>query len=166
MLPKHAPTALLAGLLVLISALPALAQSSDIPPPPEPSNGPALAVPESPIVTITFPNAKSVQDRSRGRQYGIVGIRPNEVVDIALEFSPQWAHRLLAIEALDGGRILAQRSATVAADGSASVRFQVGNDPGLYRLSITGAGAPALLRFWVPDPQNPRANPTVLVPER
>lgn len=163
---KYALPVLLAGSLLLTSAAAALAQSADIPPPPEPSNAPALVVPEGPKVTIIFPNAESLQDRSRGRQYGLVGIRPNELVEIALQFSTQWAQRLLSVEALDGGRVLAKRNVVVAADGTASVRFLVGHDPGLYRLSITGAGAPALLRFWVPDPENSRANPPVLVPAR
>lgn len=97
--------------------------------------------------------------------FRVAGIRPHETIDIKLQFSSEWAGTPLVLQALDGGNVSATpKNAVIAEDGTASFRFQAGDQPGLYRVSIIGAAGGSTLKFWIADPKNPKANPPVLNP--
>lgn len=78
--------------------------------------------------------------------------------------SAAWNGQPVAIQALDGGTILSvsQPSNTNAV---ASIGFQGGAKPGLYRIVVTGTGPPAVLQFWIRNTVKPGAyRPPVLNP--
>jgi hypothetical protein len=136
-----------------------------IPPVPAPTVAPALPHKAGPSATITFAGSEPFKTRSKSGLFRLTGIRPGEVVEVKLQFPSEWAKTNVVIQALDGGNVSAQaKDALVAADGSASFRFQAGNQPGLYRVSAIGGGSSSILKFWVADPKNPKANPPVLNP--
>lgn len=136
-----------------------------IPPAPAPTVAPALPSKAGPSATITFPGNAPFKTRSKSGLFRLAGIRSGEAVEIKLQFPIERANTPLVLQALDGGSLTAQpKTAVIAADGSASFRFQAGDQPGLYRVAVIAAGGNSTLKFWVADPKNPKANPPVLNP--
>jgi len=83
-------------------------------------------------------------------------------VNISLPVSAS-AEATVAVRPLDGGEIIGSARVSVT-NGSASIGFQAGSQPGLYRVVVDGGGTTATLQFWVANPLNARANPPVLNP--
>lgn len=164
---KYAPHVLLACSLLLTLAATALAETPDIPPLPAPTVAPVLQERIEPKATLQFNGATPLKLRSRGGFFPLTAIRPREVVEVKVQFPVALAKTPLIIQAPDGGELLgSSKGVVLGADGTAAFRFQVSDQPGSYRLSISGAGSNTLLKFWVSDPQNPRANPPVITPQR
>lgn len=138
-----------------------------LPAPVEPST-PELVPPGAvaglrPIATFTFGNGQKIKARSTTRRFRLVGLYPGEIVDIALQFPAGLANSATA-QSLDGGKLISFSKSPLGVNGVASIRFQAGTEPGLYRVFVPGTSPPVLLQFWVADPNNPRANPPVVNP--
>ena len=141
------------------------AQLPEIPPLPGPTITTAPPAENGPAATLSFPGEKSLKTKSRKGRFPLAGIRPNESVEIQLQFAADWADTPITVQALDGGKVLAKaKDAIIAADGTTSFRFQAGAQPGLYRIQVITADSISTLKFWVADPENPKANPPVLNP--
>jgi hypothetical protein len=116
-----------------------------------------------PSATITFADTTEIIVRSTTRRFQLVGLHPNETVDIALQFFAALPGTSVTAQPLDGGSIISfsiDRGSDLV-----SVRFQVGSQPGLYRIRLPGLAEAPLLQFWVADPNNPNANLPVVNPE-
>jgi hypothetical protein len=145
-----------------VQALPSAAQSPAIPPPP-PNLSLAPRSDLGPVVTISHANAASVRTQGRGGHFRLLGIGAHETVNVRLQFSPSFAGTAFFASALDGGESSASRpNSVIAADGTTSIRFKAGDQPGLYRVLIIAGEDRSLLSFWVADPKNPKANRPVL----
>ena len=132
---------------------------------PTPTPTPPVPVDLGPSATITFADARQIKVRNKTGRFRLVGLHLNETVDIAVQFSAVLPSSSALAQALDGGKILSFSINSGGVSGLASIRFQAGNQPGLYRIRVAGVGAPPLLQFWVADPNNPKANLPVLNPE-
>jgi hypothetical protein len=93
----------------------------------------------------------------------MVGLHPNESVKITLPISADGIGKPAAIQLLDGGTILAVTQASIT-NPEASIVFQAGTKPGVYRVAVRGAGPPATLQFWVRNTQTPTAYAPVVNP--
>jgi len=163
---KYTPHVLLACSLLLTLAATTLAETPDIPPLPAPTVAPVLQERIEPKATLLFNGATPLKMKGKGA-FPLTAIRPREVVEIKLEFPLAAANAPLIIQAADGGALVGSpKGVVIGADGAAAFRFQVSDQPGLYRLSINGGGSSTMLKFWVSDPQNARANPPVITPHR
>lgn len=150
---------------ICLNAPTLIAQSPDIPPLPGPTILSPPPAENGPSATIALAGKAQFKAKSRKGRFPLAGIGRLEAADIQLQFPGGWANATIIIEALDGGRVLGTpRSNVIAADGTASFRFQVGDKPGLYRILLICAGNSSTLKFWVADPENPNANPPVLNP--
>ena len=133
------------------------------PPLPEPTIAPAQSVESGPSAKMTFVGQPSFEMQSRKGRFLLAGLRPHETVDIQLQFSTRWANKSIVVQALDGGNLSTQPgNSVIAADATVSFRFQAGDQSGLYRVLVIGGGGSSTLKFWVPDPANPKANPPVV----
>ena len=152
----------LAICLVLFYASRINAQS--LPPPtPPPIDEPVPG--DRTSATVFFADATEVYAHSIDGRFRLVGLHLNETVDITVQFPTGWEKTHLTVQALDGGDLFPQSADTVIADdGSTSFQFRAGNQPGLYRISMIGAGGSSILSFWVADPTNPQANPPTANP--
>jgi len=113
--------------------------------------------------TIDFGDNQSVTANSNGAIFDRVGLQPNQVVDVTVQFSPGAAGRTIIAEPLDGGRVIGSTSKlVVAADGTLSFSFQAGHDPGVCQVSLHDGAQEVGLQFWVLDQQNPQENPPVI----
>lgn len=118
-----------------------------------------------PTATYSFGDGKRLTSRSRTGRFRLVGLRGGEAVDVALQLPARLPNNSAMAQPLDGGKLISFSKSDIGVGGLASIRFQAGHQPGLYRVFVAGLGAPSLLQFWVADPNNPRANPPVMNPE-
>jgi hypothetical protein len=118
-----------------------------------------------PSATFTFADGTNVTTRSAKGRFRPVGLHLNEVVGVSVQFPGEPANTPVTIQALDGGNLpLAFANAVIASDGTVSFQFQAGNKPGLYRVSVIGAGGNSTLSFLAADPNNPQPNRPVVNP--
>jgi hypothetical protein len=130
----------------------------------EPTPTPA-AVDPRPSATFTFADATQIKTHSARGRFRLVGLHLNEVVNVVVQFPTQWANTPLTLQSVDGGNLSAQpANAVIAADGTVSFHFQAGNQPGIYRVAVIGAGGNSTLSFWAVDPATSQANPAVMNP--
>jgi hypothetical protein len=129
-----------------------------------PSPGAGLAFDAT--ATISFGGSQSVTATSNGAVFDRVGLQPNQVVDVTVQFPPEKSGHTIIVEPLDGGCLIGPTNKlVVAADGTFSFRFQAGRDSGDYQVSFHDGAQEIGLQFWVLDLQNPQNNPSVLTPQ-
>ncbi|MEN3369490.1 MAG: hypothetical protein V7609_1633 [Verrucomicrobiota bacterium] len=169
-------TLLVSASLLILSATPVSAQSPPIrtippirpiPPLPAPTIAPAVVIAAAQPLTasIAFANATEIKTRaSSSGRFQLVGINPREVVDIAVDFPASLPSTSITAQSLDGGKIVGPPKDVGKGVGATSIRFQAGDQPGLYRVLITGARSRSILQFWVADPKNPMNKRPVINP--
>jgi len=128
-----------------------------------PVTAPAVTASNSPTAAMTYPDGSSLSVRSHGGHFPLVAGPAGQTVNIQLRFPSNPANTALTIGALDGGTI-PQSSTSVASDGTASLQFQPGTQPGRYRVLLNQGGSLSTLEFWVPDPQRPNSGPPAVQP--
>jgi hypothetical protein len=109
--------------------------------------------------TITFSGGGSIKIRGKDR-LPVVEIGAGETANIQLTLPQRLANTFVVVQALDGGTVT--ESATIAADGSGSIAFQAGAQPGLYRVLLSARGKSAMVRFWVPNGEDSTVNQPAL----
>jgi hypothetical protein len=132
--------------------------------PNKPESGEEVRRPKS---TFTLSDGKQVSSRSRSGRFPLVALSADETVDIALQLparSP--ANSAMGAYPLDGGKIVSVSRRNQETGELASIRFQAGGQPGLYRVVVPGFGPPTVLQFWVEDRNNPNAKIPVINPGR
>ena len=93
---------------------------------------------------------------------GRVGLAPNQLVTVTLQFSSDQRGNLVEIGSLDGGAVTVDnvsQSLTVREDETASFGFQAGFTPGVYRLLVQFGATQYRLQFYVLDLVHPQNNP-------
>jgi hypothetical protein len=132
---------------------------------PAPTIAPVVPLPDPPSATITFADATQIKPQAgNSGRFQLIGLHPREVIDIAVEFPATLQITSMTAHPLDGGKILGPPKGPGTDAPAGRVRFQVGNQPGLYRVVITRSGSRSLLQFWVANPKAPKGNPAVLNP--
>jgi hypothetical protein len=149
----------------LISGSAAWAESLPIRPLPAPTIAPGPPLVEGPKATIAFADATQVttQAGTSGR-FQLVGLCPREVIDITFDFPVTLAGAPVTAQPLDGGKILGPSKDAGKGAKAGLIRFQVGDQPGLYRVLISGGGPASTLQFWVADAKKPKNNRPVINP--
>jgi len=122
------------------------------------SAGPLTAqTAQGPKARIIFSDETSSVIRGHHRndevRFSPVAVLAGERVTIQLSLPARFANTLLAVQPLDGGR--ASGKVVIQADGRATLAFEAGAQPGLYRLLLVTGDKSATLQFSVPNPANP-----------
>ena len=119
----------------------------------------------STTAAVGYPDGSSLSMRSSKGRFPVIAANAGQNVSIQLRFAPNPANTGLIAAPLDGGAVQpSQGKASIAIDGTASIQFQPGTQPGLYRVLLNQAGAISILHFWVADPQRPNSGPPALTP--
>lgn len=151
--------------LAMVFDASAKAQSPPIRPVPAPTVAPAPPQEEGPTATIKFADATQIQTQpSDLGRFPLVGLRPREVIDIGLDFPASSMSTSVTAQPLDGGRIIGRSKDAGKGPGTGFIRFQIGDQPGLYRVLITGLRTRSMFQFWVADTKNPKNNRPVINP--
>ena len=95
---------------------------------------------------ITRASGEVLTVRSRER-FRALALLPGENVTIQVQLPPRVVNIPAVVQALDGG--LVTSNLALAADGTASVGFRAGLQPGRYRLLLMALGRSAILQFEV-----------------
>lgn len=91
-----------------------------------------------------------------------VGLGPNQMVTVTLQFPTDLSGKPVRVASLDGGEATADHRMEdlfVGEDGTLAFYFQAGSGPGLYRIMVHQEGDDYRLEFWVLDPDHPQNNP-------
>ena len=110
-------------------------------------------------VTIGSASGNERHPLSRGGVVDRVGLRPDQLVPIALQLPTSYAGRPVAIGPLDGGQLIANENLSVSVEGRVQVSFQAGHSLGLYRLLAQIGTEQYVLQFYVFDPDHPETHP-------
>lgn len=121
------------------------------------------------VATITLSSDQSVVlTRAAASKFQLVAARPGETALIVIPMPVTALRPYAAVQALDGGKLIETspvriqktiNTSPVPINGTVTVHFQVGTQPGLYRVLFLGLGPAATIQFWVQDPQRPETNP-------
>jgi hypothetical protein len=133
-----------------------------VPPLPRPTISPVATAPPAQKATVSFADRSSVQSRAAAGKFQLVALHPSESVNIALRVSAA-SGAAMSVRVLDGGGVVGPSTVSVA-NGEASVGFQAGSQPGLYRVLVEGSGTKALFQFWVSSAADSAPRPPVLNP--
>ena len=146
-------SSLLILLATTVSALPPLPYPT--PSPPVPVVSPPVKVDSRPSATFTFTDATQIKTRSATGRFRLVSLHLNETVDVAVQLPAGVLGNSVTAQSLDGGKLISVSLSPTPTGGVASVRFQAGNRPGLYRVLVPGLGMSPQLKFWVANPSSP-----------
>lgn len=120
-----------------------------------------------PEVTITGGSGEQVTAESVDGATELIALRPNEAVDVSINYGSAKAGSRIKATPLDGGRILGpSNQLDVGRDGVLTFRFQAGAQVGVYQIALNDGSSEVGVRFWAIDVLNPRHNPAVLQPSR
>ena len=93
-----------------------------------------------------------------------MGVHPDQLVDIAVQFPVLNTGRSIKAEALDGGQVIVQGPMLVGLDGAIHFQFRAGHNPGINHIALHKGTRELGLQFWVLDEQHPEKNPPVVNP--
>jgi len=113
------------------------------------------------LATVTLSDASVVVTRAATGKFQLVAARPGELLTVVVPFPAATLGLTAAVSALDGGKLIGTSSVPIV-HGAATIHFQAGTQPGLYRVLVLGLGPAATVQFWVQDAQRPTTSPWVL----
>jgi len=135
------------------------------PPAPPPGTQKSRGVPVDATASIAFEGGQSITALCHQGGFDRVGLRHDQTVNIAVQYSTAPAGTPITVVPLDGGAIVASsKDLTVAADGTIHFKFRAGHQPGVYQIALHNGGQELGLRFWVFDEEHPGNNPVVINP--
>ena len=115
------------------------------------------------IAAITLGTAQPVTAYCRTGKFERVGLRHDQMVDIAVQYSTEDAGKTVTVEPLDGGQVIAAaKNLIIAQDGTIHFKFRSGHQPGVYQILLRSGAQELGLQFWVLDEEHPKNNPAVV----
>jgi hypothetical protein len=102
--------------------------------------------------------ASQVEDCSAKGAFEPVVVTSLETAAVTLQFDTTLAGTPVVVQALDGGTVGINGSSAIDQDGNLSFSFQIGNQAGIYRVSVVAnygnEDIPvSLVQFQVPNPE-------------
>jgi Carbohydrate binding domain len=153
---------------------------------PTPTPPPISALARTALATVTYASGGAVVSRCQTTIFDLVGVQPNDVVQVTIKFIANSGVQAAVVEPLDGGTVfpppltvdpnappppvssLTQQlppiSLPVSVNGTVTFIFQASNEPGLNQVSVRVGSQELGLQFWVMDPASPDNNPPALTP--
>ena len=134
------------------------------------------------LATVTYATGGAVVSRCQTTIFDLVGVQPNDVVQVTIKFIADPGVQNVTIEALDGGAVfpppitvdpgqivpvptkVGPIQLPISANGTIAFIFQASQEPGLNQVSVRLGSQELGLQFWVMDPASPDNNPPALTP--
>jgi hypothetical protein len=165
MMTKKRPIPACAALLatIILGTTTVSAQGTTGPPALPPTSPLLPQIEEGPEITVTSDGGGSIKATTLNRSSEQIGLRPNQQVDVSVQYGVTKAGHLIAVIPLDGGLVPgSDKKFTVGLDGALRFKFKAGGQPGVYQVSLHEGAKEIGIRFWVLEEQDPRKNPPVL----
>lgn len=96
--------------------------------------------------------------------FALVGVRPDQLVQVSVQYPVTKTGRLIVAEALDGGQVLVQGPLVVGLDSIIRFQFRAAHMPGINHIALRDGAQELGLQFWVLDENHPERNPPVVNP--
>lgn len=100
---------------------------------------------------------------SKQGSFTMVGVHPDQVIDVTIQYPVTKTAHLISAEALDGGQVLVQGPILVGLNGSVHFQFRAAHSPGVNHIALRDGRQELGLQLWVVDEQRPERNPPGLV---
>jgi hypothetical protein len=123
------------------------------------------STPVSATATITSASGEERHLPNYDDMLGRVGLAPEQVVTVTLQFPANRAGKPVNAGSLDGGNVSLLDNASqllIATNGTARFQFQADASPGLYRVIIQLEADTYRLEFYVLNLTHPEKNPARL----
>jgi hypothetical protein len=89
-----------------------------------------------------------------------LGVLPEQVLTITVQFPVELAGQMIIAEALDGGIVYApDEGFFIGNDGEVIFQFQTGNAAGACRIAVHQPDDLNFVQFWIVDPNHPENTP-------
>jgi hypothetical protein len=135
------------------------------PPAPPPGAEKSRGLSIEATASIAFDSGRSVTALCHQGGFDRVGLRHDQTVDIAVQYSTAVAGTPITVVPLDGGAVVASRKdLIVGADGTIRFKFRAGHQPGVYQIALHNGNQELGLQFWVLDEEHPANNPAGINP--
>lgn len=145
---------------ILILSPPAFSQAIPITSPSPASSRPVLTD-ASLNAVITYGLGQTLIPGSYRGVTRRVGLDPNQVVTVTLQFPVTRTGEPVAIEPLDGGTILGPAKTHLSRTGALQFQFQANKEPGLTQVRVRLGSDEYGLQFYVFDPRYPEKKPRI-----
>jgi hypothetical protein len=133
---------------------------------------PTPTPPLLPNAIVSYSATQSVVAPSVDGIFQLVGLQPDQVVQVTINCETNWGLGENLIETLDGGTLVgatqsSTKSITVMTGGDATVNFsfQAKHSPGRNQIRIQKEDRELILQFWVLQSETPEDNPRTITPE-
>jgi hypothetical protein len=118
-------------------------------------------------LVVTYNSVQSITVPINDGISALVGVQPDQIVQVTVQYSPSQALQTVNLESLDGGTVRSPNDtgAPISIDGTLTFTFQAGHTPGLNQVSLLSGAQPSSIpqevnvQFWVLDQQNSNLNP-------
>jgi hypothetical protein len=138
--------------------------SSGVPAVPPTSPVSRLQTGESASVAIALGAAPPIALATKQGIFGLVGVSPDQLVQITVQYPALKTGRPIIAEALDGGQIIAPTTIVVGLDHAIHFQFRAAHTPGFNHIALHEGSREVGLQFWVMDAQHPERKPPVVNP--
>ncbi len=144
----------IAGLALLAGGLLATSSSARAQDEPQPVTSRALAA------SVDYGNDAVFQPDKHGVDFDQLGLRPQQAINLTVQFPVEMAGQTILVEPLDGGTAtLPEEGLIVSSEGTVSFQFQASEDPGACRIAVHQPDDSNFIHLWVVDPQHPETTP-------
>jgi hypothetical protein len=135
-------------------------------PTPVPSPNPAIVqVRPLPSLLVNLGPTQAVIASANGQIFPLVGVQPDQTVQVTVQYPPDQALQTVQATPLDGGTIsFPPGGTTISADGTITFAFTATHDPGLNQVSLQQGSVELGVEFWVFDNSDPENNPPTVEP--
>lgn len=134
-----------------------------------PPTAPGTRSAQSPIIdqiltTINLGALPPIQLSSKHGIFDLIGVNPDQLVQVTVQYSAAQTGRPIVGEALDGGQIIGQTTMIVGLDHAIHFQFRAAHSPGFNHIALRDGSREIGLQFWVRDQNHPDRNPPVANP--
>ena len=123
-------------------------------------DGPQPIVSRAISVTVDYGNDNIFTPEKTSTDFQQLGVDPEQILTITVQFPSELAGQPMIVEALDGGTpSIPEGGLFVGSDGRVTFQFQAGDGFGACRVAVHQPDDSNFLQFWVVDPAHPENTP-------
>jgi len=126
---------------------------------------PVQTAPKLPSLLVNLGPTQAVIASANGQIFPLVGVQPDQTVQVTVQYPPDQALQTVQATPLDGGTIsFPPGGTTINANGTITFAFTATHDPGLNQVSLQQGSVELGVEFWVFDNSDPENNPPTVQP--
>jgi hypothetical protein len=122
--------------------------------------GPQPIVSRALAATVDYGNDAIFQPAKHATDFDRLGLDPQQVVTVTVQFPVELAGQAILAEPLDGGTLtLPEGGLIVGTDGNVTFQFKASDPFGACRVAVHQPDDSNYVQFWIVDPDHPENTP-------